>query len=112
MIKDILWWGVWLLPLAYFVFRFRRQYWIVLVWTVVFILGFRFGLEWVDWIRTKGTKDWILLLDETPIGASTFRYFCAVLFGLAAIRVVERFLLPFFTPPSPPTQLPPQMNRS
>ena len=102
MLKDILWW-IWLLPLIYFVFRFRREYWLLVLRLFIFWVGFSFGLEWVSWIRRMGSRDWVALLDQTPIGAKGFTYFCSALFGLAAIRVVEKYLLPPFLPPSGPT---------
>jgi len=46
MLKDILWW-IWLLPLIYFVFRFRREYWLLVLRLFIFWVGFSFGLEWV-----------------------------------------------------------------
>ena len=105
LFEDILWW-IWILPLAYLVFRFKRGHWILLVWAAVFLLGYRFGLRWVDWIRTMGSRDWVGLLDKTPITADAFRHGCAALFGLAATRVMQRFVLPFLPPsdPSPPSE--------
>ena len=98
MIEDILYW-IWLVPLIYLVFRVNGRYSVVILRIGLFIIGFRFGLEWVSWVRGMGSRDWLALLDRTPIGSKTAEYIIAALFGQVAVQAMERAVLSFLNFP-------------